>query len=217
MSIIRFYRAFAHLIEKLSATKLTRRFIGSAPAGFTLLAPTTKNWAHLMGMVFFLYGFFPGLAGAEPPRGLETLLKTAEGKTLRLADFHGKVVLVNFWATWCPPCLQEIPELISFQNTYAAKGVVVVGINFMDQISRERLLKFKVDKKINYPLVYGEPDKLGKLANDLGGVLGLPVSKLLNRKGQVVASHVGGLNKKDLQTLVEPLLTPPQLEKSAWK
>lgn len=159
-----------------------------------------------LGVFLFLCGVFPSLAGAEPPRGLETPLNTAEGQTLRLSDFRGKVLLINFWATWCPPCLREIPELKRFQEAYADKGVVVVGINFMDTIDQKQLMQFKIDNKINYPLVYGTPHKLGKLANELGGVLGLPVSKLLNRRGQVVSSHIGGLTERDLRALVEPLL-----------
>lgn len=155
-----------------------------------------------------LCGFVPGQSWSEPPRGLDIALQTAEGKTLRLSDFRGKIVLVNFWATWCPPCLSEIPALKAFQTAYAKKGVVVVGINFMDRIDRQRLLEFKRAKAINYPLVFGESQQLTKLAYALGGVRGLPVSKLINRKGVVVASHIGGLTERDLQSMVKPLLTP---------
>lgn len=166
------------------------------------------SWSRWMGVLVVLCGLLPGWAMAEPPKGVEILLNTADGKPLRLADFRGKVVVINFWATWCPPCIREIPGFVRFQEAYADKGVVVVGINFMDQMDQKTLVAFKKKKKINYPLVYGTPEQLGGLARDLGGVFGLPTSKILNRQGQVVASHAGGLTEKALRAWVDPLLVP---------
>ncbi len=165
-------------------------------------------FSRVMALFFLCTLFVTGQVGAEPARGTEILLNSTEGKAVRLADFQGKVVVVNFWATWCPPCLHEIPEFIRFQTAYADKGVVVVGINFMDNINQKELDEFKKNNKINYTLLYGTPSKVGQLANDLGGVLGLPVSKLLDKKGQVLSSHIGGLTERDLQNLVKPLLAP---------
>lgn len=166
---------------------------------------TVVWWRRAVGAVLLWSVFFPGLVGAEPPDGLELPLTTVEGKVLRLADFRGKVVLVNFWATWCGPCLQEIPELVRFQEAYAGKGVVV-GVTFMDPVGQEKLLTFKKDKKINYPIVYGAPKTLSNLARALGGVFGLPVSKLLDQEGRLVSSHTGALTEKTLRRLVDPLL-----------
>ena len=166
-------------------------------------------WFFRVRVLFFLCSLvLSGQVGAEPARGTEILLNSVEGQAVRLADFRGKVVVVNFWATWCPPCLHEIPEFIRFQTAYADKGAMVVGINFMDNIDSKELNEFRKKHKINYPLLYGTPSQVGQLAKDLGGVLGLPVSKLLDKNGQVVSSHIGGLTEKDLQNMVNPLLIP---------
>ncbi|MEO5348595.1 MAG: TlpA family protein disulfide reductase [Magnetococcus sp. YQC-3] len=152
-------------------------------------------------------GWFAPLASAAPAQEMELLLNTTDGKTLRLADLRGKVVLVNFWATWCPPCLEEIPALVRFQEQFADKGVVVVGVDFMDQASLEQLRRFVDEQRINYPIVYGDSARLSQLAKGLGGVFGLPVTKLLDRQGQVVSSRTGGLTEADMRRWVEPLLT----------
>ena len=152
-------------------------------------------------------GWFPLPASAAPPQEMELLLNTVDGKTLRLADLRGKVVLVNFWATWCPPCLEEIPVLVRFQEQFADKGVVVVGVDFMDQTSLEGLRQFIAEHQINYPIVYGDSVRLNQLAKGLGGVFGLPVTKLLDRQGQVGSSRTGGLTEAEMRRWVEPLLT----------
>ncbi|MEO5347082.1 MAG: TlpA family protein disulfide reductase [Magnetococcus sp. YQC-9] len=138
--------------------------------------------------------------------GMNTPLTTTDGKTLRLPELQGKVVLVNFWATWCPPCLEEIPELIKLQTTYAERGLVVVGIDYMEKPDREKLVRFMEEQGINYPVAYGETRVIQGLARALGGVFALPVTKVLNREGKVVKSHVGGLNFNDMKKMVEPLL-----------
>jgi len=143
---------------------------------------------------------------AEPPRGLDTPLNTVSGQTLRLSDLKGQVVLVNFWATWCPPCLEEIPALINIQNHYRDKDFTVVGVDFMESTSRERLADFIKRRKINYPIVFGDNSQLIPLARDLGGVFGLPVTKILDRQGQVIITKTGGLTEKKLRELLDPLL-----------
>ncbi|MBF0214616.1 MAG: TlpA family protein disulfide reductase [Magnetococcales bacterium] len=150
------------------------------------------------------------LLGASTGRaeegGLNTPLTATDGKTLRLTDFKGKVVLVNFWATWCPPCLEEIPALVLLQNRYKEKGLVVIGIDYMEKPDRARLIAFMDEQGINYPVVYGEVKSLQGVAKALGGVFALPVTKVLDRNGKVGASHIGGLTLEEMQKLVEPLL-----------
>ncbi|MBF0161212.1 MAG: TlpA family protein disulfide reductase [Magnetococcales bacterium] len=166
------------------------------------------RWAGMVVLVWaaMLGSAVPGTAMAEPAKEMELLLKTVGGQPLRLADLRGKVVVVNFWATWCPPCLAEIPELVRFHERYGNKGVVVLGIDYMDHVTLEQLQQFVVEHHISYPVVYGETAQLDQVAKMLGGVFGLPVTKLLNQKGQLVASRVGGVTEKDLQNWVDPLL-----------
>lgn len=169
-----------------------------------------------LGVLVLVCGWmgWGGLAAAAAPpapvKELELLLNTVDGKTLRLADLRGKVVLVNFWATWCPPCLEEIPALVRLQAQFADKGVMVVGVTYMDQTSQEELRQFVARHRINYPVVQGDPAQLNRLAQGLGGVFGLPVTKLLDRNGQMVSSHTGGMTEANMRSWVEPLLTPSQ-------
>ena len=170
----------------------------------------TTGW-RWMAMVLIvcggmLWGMAPESALAGPAREMELLLNTVNGQPLRLADLRGKVVVVNFWATWCPPCLEEIPELVRFHEEYGSKGVVVVGIDYMDHANLELLRAFIKKHQISYPIVYGDPMRLDRVARALGGVFGLPITKLLDRQGRVVSSHVGGVTAEDLQNWVEPLL-----------
>ncbi|MBF0438728.1 MAG: TlpA family protein disulfide reductase [Magnetococcales bacterium] len=157
-------------------------------------------------LIVFMY-FFVNLAVAgDEVGGLSTPLNTVDGKTLHLADFKGKVVLVNFWATWCPPCLDEIPDLIKLQKQYADRGLVVIGIDYMEKPDKKRLTGFIDEQGINYPIVFSDERTIQALARSLGGVYALPVTKLLNRDGKVAASHIGGLNFSEMRAMVEPLL-----------
>ncbi|MBF0096055.1 MAG: TlpA family protein disulfide reductase [Magnetococcales bacterium] len=148
----------------------------------------------------------PGVALAESGSAMEMLFNTVDGKKLRLADLRGQVVVVNFWATWCPPCLEEIPELNQFHALYADKGVMVLGVTYMDPSTPEQLKSFIDRQEIRYPIIYGDSVKLNQLAKELGGVFGLPVSKLLDRQGKVVQSKVGGVTAEALQEAVRPYL-----------
>ncbi|MEO5333040.1 MAG: TlpA family protein disulfide reductase [Magnetococcus sp. YQC-5] len=159
---------------------------------------------HILMIVFFFCCL--NTAHADDSGGLSTPLNTVDGKTIRLDDYKGKVVLVNFWATWCPPCLDEIPELIKLQKHYADRGLVVVGIDYMEQANKERLAQFIDEHGINYPIVFSDSKTLQSLTRTLGGVYALPVTKLLNRAGKLAASHIGGLDFKEMQAMVEPLL-----------
>ncbi|MBF0272121.1 MAG: TlpA family protein disulfide reductase [Magnetococcales bacterium] len=137
---------------------------------------------------------------------MNTPLATTDGKTMRLSDLKGKVVLINFWATWCPPCLEEIPALVQLQTQYADRGLVVVGIDYMEKADAKRLNQFIDEQGINYPVVMGELKTLQGVAKILGGVFALPVTKVLDRSGKVAASHIGGLDLAEMKKLVEPLL-----------
>ncbi|GAB4460220.1 MAG: hypothetical protein OHK0029_23910 [Armatimonadaceae bacterium] len=102
------------------------------------------------------------------------------GETFRLSDYKGKVVLLNFWATWCPPCIEEIPDLIRLQEKYGDKGLQVVGLSADDSL--EVAAEFAKKNGVNYPILIAPPD----VARAVGGVQGLPTSVLLDQEGKVV-------------------------------
>ncbi|MBM3269844.1 MAG: TlpA family protein disulfide reductase [Candidatus Sericytochromatia bacterium] len=119
-------------------------------------------------------------------------LKDLQGKTVKLSQFKGKVVMVNFWATWCPPCIHEMPSLESLYNANKKKGFVVLGISLDDEPQKEVpqfLAKFKKDKgvKITYPLLVGDE----KVGDSYGGIRGIPTTFLVDRKGNIAKKYIG--------------------------
>ncbi|MBF0296034.1 MAG: TlpA family protein disulfide reductase [Magnetococcales bacterium] len=154
----------------------------------------------IVGMVMLFGSAWAGEGGLDAP------LEGMDGRPVRLTDFKGKVVLVNFWATWCPPCLDEIPALIKLQKKYGEKGFLVVGIDYLERADKEELKKFLDAQGINYPVVIGDPRAVQSLTKVLGGVYALPVTKLLNREGKLAGSHIGSMNYSQMESLVEPLL-----------
>ncbi|MBF0310809.1 MAG: TlpA family protein disulfide reductase [Magnetococcales bacterium] len=165
-----------------------------------------RRWIWILGLLVGFAG--PGLRADTPADlGSIPLRRVQEEGILRLNELKGKVVIVNFWATWCPPCLEEIPALISFQKEYAERGVVVVGVDHMERPDREKLQSFAKEQEINYPLVYGTSEEVNGLGYAMGGIYGLPTSKVLDREGKVVRSHTGRLNRQMLENLVRPLLS----------
>jgi thiol-disulfide isomerase/thioredoxin len=112
-------------------------------------------------------------------------LTTLEGKPLSLADYKSKVILLNFWATWCGPCRAEIPDLVELQSKYKDQ-LQVIGL-VVDDDDQEAIKKFVEEFRINYPVALA-PDKL---RTDYGGIPALPTSFLLNAEGRVVQKHEG--------------------------
>ncbi|MEW5893191.1 MAG: TlpA disulfide reductase family protein [Pseudomonadota bacterium] len=116
-------------------------------------------------------------------------LTDSQGKVHRLADYKGKWVLVNFWATWCPPCLEEIPDLVALHENKQNKLVVIgVALDYQDP---QTVLRFAEQQMISYPVVLGDY----RLAGQIGPVRGLPTSYLYNPQGKVVAYTVGALSR----------------------
>lgn len=132
------------------------------------------------------------------------------GKTFRLADYHGKMVFLNFWATWCEPCREEIPWLIQFQNKYSAKGFTVLGIAVDEEgkkVVQPYVLKERFDVNgtptpMNYPILIGN-DSIG---DKFGGLIGYPTSVLISRDGRIVRKITGIINEEELSKTIEKLL-----------
>lgn len=127
----------------------------------------------------------------------ELSLKDLSGRTLTLTDYHGKVVLLNFWATWCEPCRREIPEFIQLQNN--RPGLQIVGVSLDD--SAEPVYTFYKNFHINYPVAIGD----AALATKYGGILGLPVTFLIGCDGRVSSRHIGEANIPDLTEEISSL------------
>jgi peroxiredoxin len=118
-------------------------------------------------------------------------LKDGDGKVVKLSDYKGKVVLLNFWATWCGPCKIEIPWFVEFEQNYRDKGFAVLGVS-MDEEGWPVVKPFVAAHKVNYRMVIGDD----LTAQMYGGVESLPTSFLIDREGRTAAVHIGLVSKK---------------------
>lgn len=128
-------------------------------------------------------------------------LKDADGKAVKLSDYKGKVVLLNFWATWCGPCKIEIPWFMDFEQQYKDRGFAVLGVS-MDEDGWSAVKPFVVSRKINYRVLLGN-DEVGTL---YGGVEALPTTFVIDRDGRVAATHMGLVSKSVYQNDILHLL-----------
>jgi peroxiredoxin len=134
------------------------------------------------------------------PIAPEFSLTDITGKPLKLSDYLGKVVILDFWATWCGPCRIEIPNFVELQKRYAAQGFTMIGISIDD--SPEPVVDFYKELQMNYPVAIGN-DRLGEL---YGGIPGLPTTFVIGRNGHIYAKHVGATDPTVFETEIKELL-----------
>jgi thiol-disulfide isomerase/thioredoxin len=142
-------------------------------------------------------------ASTNHPFAPQFSLTDISGQKLSLADYKGKVVLLDFWATWCGPCRIEIPEFVQLQKRYRDQGLAVIGISMDDGPApvREFYKQFNMD----YPVALGD-DKLAEL---YGGILGLPTTMVIGRDGRIYAKHVGATDISVFEAEIRELLAAP--------
>jgi len=122
------------------------------------------------------------------------------GGTLTLSSYRGKVVLLDFWATWCDPCREETPHFVDLQKQYGDRGLQIVGVSMDD--GPEPVRDFYQRFHMNYPVVMGNA-KIGEL---YGGVLGLPIAILIGRDGHIYAKHIGATSSATFEKEIVHLL-----------
>ncbi len=130
------------------------------------------------------------------------VFKTADGKTYDLNKLTGKVVIVNFWATWCGPCRKEIPDFIQFYKNYKDKGVEILGVS-LDRDGWEKVTPFLKQAPINYPIVLGN----GEIAGKFSKFNAIPTTFIIDKNGNIVDEHTGVITKSQLEAKVKPLLS----------
>jgi peroxiredoxin len=129
-------------------------------------------------------------------------LKSLDGRQVRLSDYRGKAVLLNFWATWCAPCKIEMPWFVDLQKQYGAQGLQVIGIA-MDDSSEDTIAKFAQQMGINYPVLIGKE----AVGDAYGGVQFLPTTFFIDRQGRVVDRVFGLVSHSDIEEDVKKALS----------
>lgn len=187
------------------------------------------RWAALAGLIFAsAYGGFwfhhqqerasgpvamDGPAPEEPPLfdysrviGIERApfsLPDLDGRMRAAAEWDGKVVALNFWASWCPPCLEEIPVFVSLQTQHQASGLQFIGLALEPPATARR---FAAEREMNYPVLTGAAEVI-KLARAYGNHIGaLPFTVFIDRAGRVASAHAGPLSREEAEELIVSLL-----------
>lgn len=131
-----------------------------------------------------------------------SLNNIVDDKPFRLSEHKGKVVLIDFWATWCGPCRMEIPHLIELHKEYKAKGFTMVGVS-LDQQGEAVVRPFYKAWNMNYPVVV---DQAGEVARTYGGIRSIPTALLLDRQGRIVNAFVGYRPKEEFEAAIKAVL-----------
>jgi thiol-disulfide isomerase/thioredoxin len=140
---------------------------------------------------------------ASAPAKLDFVLKDKNNAPLKLADYKGKVVLLNFWATWCGPCKEEIPEFVELYDRYKDKGFVIVGVSIDD--TPQQLQEFTRQWKMQYPVAQMQSD----IEDAYGPFYGVPTSYFIARDGTICTKHLGPVPKSVAEPEIEALLKIP--------
>ena len=172
---------------------------------------STRGWSGGVGLTLVL-AVVSGEGGASAWAGASPTVAqpapdferpTLDGRAVKSADWRGRVVLVNFWASWCAPCLIEMPQFSDWQQRHAGRGFQVVGISMDDSAAPVRRLL--AQRPVTYPVVMGDT----ALAKLYGGIYGLPSTFLIDRKGIIRARFRGEVDLKELEAQIQTLLAEP--------
>lgn len=145
-------------------------------------------------------------------QAIDFTLIDLEGKKRSLQEWHGKVIVLNFWATWCPPCREEIPLLIDLQKRHAAENLQVIGVAIDN---KSAVLAYRQSVGMNYPTLLGD-DNTMQLITDYGNRSGsLPYTVIIDRQGAIAVRKLGIFTRGELESVLDPLLTKTPLSAQA--
>ncbi len=163
-----------------------------------------RNKFIFIAIAIMIIGFgavLYGTSGSDSQKAPDFTLKDLSGKNVSLSDYKGKVIVLDFWATWCGPCRMEIPSFIELQNTYK-DDIVIVGVS-LDQGGPAAVEPFAEKNGINYPILYGN----GNVTNAYGGIRGIPTTFIIDQNFKIQRKYVGyqahSVFENDIRKLLE--------------
>jgi len=157
----------------------------------------------LLASLGFLIAFGPPLVLSAPAVGQPApayTLKLLDGTELKSSDLKGKVVVFNFWATWCPPCREEIPDFVAFYAEAKAKGLEIIGLS-VDQITAPQMRAFVKKNKMTYPIAFAN----ARLIRDFNPGPYIPTTFIIDKAGMIRHKQAGGIDRATLQTWFDRL------------
>ena len=166
-------------------------------AGLLLLAKFQRKGLAGQGLIEHASASVAAKGRSAP----DFVLTDLQGHALKLSDLRGKAVVLNFWATWCPPCKAEIPWFVQMQKQYGAQGLQVVGVN-MDDGDQSDVQKFAAANSINYPILFGQD----KVAEAYGGIDYLPTTFYIDRNGVVLDRVFGERARAEIEQNVKRVI-----------
>ncbi|HEV8426556.1 MAG TPA: TlpA disulfide reductase family protein [Pyrinomonadaceae bacterium] len=156
----------------------------------------------LHGIVFAaIVAFSPATVLGQGAIAPQFTLKDINGRTVRLSDYQGKVVLINFWATWCPPCRAEMPDLVRLQREHGKQGLQIIGLTYPPE-RKTRVRRFARSLKVNYPIILGTREIKTRFSSEET----LPLTVVIDRDGKVSDIISGILLREEFEEKIKPLL-----------
>lgn len=166
---------------------------------------TKKSIILLILISMFVFRGCPAAQGAAEETALKKApdfsLQDISGKTVRLSDYSGKVIILNFFATWCPPCREEIPDFIELVDTTDKGRFAIIGVS-VEKLDEDAMRKFAAAKKINYPVLVDD----GFVFKAYGPISSIPTTFIINRNGNIVEKIIGSRTITEFEGKIRPLL-----------
>jgi thiol-disulfide isomerase/thioredoxin len=148
-----------------------------------------------------MIAFLPASVLGQEVKAPQFALRDVNGRTVRLSDYRGRVVLINFWATWCPPCRAEMPDLVRLQREHGKQGLQIIGITYPPE-RKARVRRFARSVKVNYPIILGTREIKARFSSEET----LPLTVVINRDGTVSDIISGILLREEFDEKIKPLL-----------
>jgi len=155
----------------------------------------------LRSSILLIIALLPASVLGQTVKAPQFKLRDINGRTVRLSDYRGKVVLINFWATWCPPCRAEMPDLVQLERDYAKQGLQIIGITYPPE-TKTRVRRFARSLKVNYPIILGTSEIKARYSSEET----LPLTVVINRNGAISDIISGILLPEEFDEKIKPLL-----------